>query len=96
MKRYNGIEQDDEGVYYLREEVDIEIDRLNANLSDALWRLYNPHAAFLSDALRKDNCRNCVNMRPPTISHNEDRISCQYAAGWPHWSTKCEKWEKKS
>ncbi len=52
-------------------------------------------AAFLSDARKKDNCVNCINMRPCTLLHNDDRISCKYAEGWPHWSTKCNKWEKK-
>ena len=70
-----------------------ERDRLREELNEARWRLHNSYDAFLRDASKKDNCRNCNYMRPPTISHNPDRISCQYAEGWPHWSTKCKYWE---
>ena len=60
-------------------------------LSDTRFRLKNPYEAFLRDSLEKDNCRNCKHSRPPTISHNPDRISCKYADGWPHWTHKCDK-----
>ena len=70
-----------------------KIGLLNKELSDTRWRLQSPYAAFLLDSFKKDNCRNCIHKRPPTISHNEDRISCKYADGWPHWTNKCNKWE---
>jgi hypothetical protein len=68
---------------------------LETELAEVKWRLHHPYDAFLRDAAKKDNCRNCIHVRPPTISHNPDRISCQHAEGWPHWSTKCGKWELK-
>ena len=71
-----------------------ENKRLREGLLDVKWRLHNPYGAFLYDAAKKDNCRNCIHMLPATLPSAIDRISCKYADGWPHWSTKCNKWEK--
>ena len=86
------IEQADWGK--CREEYLGQIAALKAELSDKSWRLRDPYGAFLHDAAKKDNCRNCVHMRPATLPSAVDRISCKYAEGWPHWSTRCNKWEK--
>ena len=77
-------------------EKEEQIAALKKELSDKSWRLRDPYSAFLHDAAKKDNCRNCVHARPATLTLPSaiDRISCKYAAGWPHWSTKCKHWEK--
>jgi len=76
------------------EALTAENKRLREGLLDAKWRLHNPYGAFLYDAAKKDNCRNCIHVLPATLPSAIDRISCKYADGWPHWSTKCNKWEK--
>lgn len=64
-------------------------------ITELRFRINEPYKYFLREARKKDNCLTCTYMRPPTISYNPDRISCEYQEGWPHWSTKCNQWEKK-
>ena len=75
------------------ERLKMELEATRKELGDKTWRLRRPYEAWLSDSLKKDNCRNCKHSRPPTIAHNPDRVSCQYADGWPHWTNKCDRWE---
>ena len=64
-------------------------------ISELRFRLYRPYDAFLRDASKQDNCRNCVNYKGQCCSPNSDRVKCDRAEGWPHWTTKCNHWQKK-
>lgn len=59
------------------------------------FRFFRPYDAFLQDAAEKDNCRNCKDYKGQRSSPNSDRVRCDSAEGWPHWTTKCARWEKK-
>ena len=64
-------------------------------ISELSFRLRRPHEAFLLDATKKDNCKNCANYKGQCSSPNSDRVNCNKAVGLPHWTTKCKHWEKK-
>ena len=64
-------------------------------ISELRCRLYRPYDAFLRDAEKKDNCRNCTNCKGQRSFPNSDRVNCDFAKGWPHWTTKCKNWQKR-
>lgn len=61
-------------------------------ISELNWRLRNPYRAFLEDAAKKDNCRNCANNKGACPPPNSDSVYCDYVIGWPDWTTKCRNW----
>ena len=67
----------------------------NEIISELRFRLFRPHDAFLRDAEKKDNCKNCTNYKGQCSSPNSDRVNCDFAEGWPHWTTKCKNWQKR-
>ena len=65
-------------------------------IRDLTFRLNRPYDAFLMDAKDKNNCMNCVNMKSRCSYPNSDRVNCDYREGWPHWTTKCSHYDKKT
>lgn len=64
-------------------------------IADLRFRLYRPYDAFLRDAEKEDNCKTCTNYKGQCSPPNSDRVNCDLAEGWPHWTTKCRDWKKK-